>query len=130
MDILARRPANHRAPPCSRRGSAMMRLGAAFIAICMVLIAGSLGAILYLSAGLSGVEASVMAIAVLTTLAVYNAATTRVHDREAVSDQITDLSRGTADLARQVGEIGRRLEAAEAAALSAADKARAATAPL
>src|SRR5262249_5930009 len=45
--------------------SDMMRLGAAFVAICMVLIAGALGAILYLWAGLSGVEASVVAIAVL-----------------------------------------------------------------
>src|SRR5947209_4027842 len=32
----------------------MMRLGAAFIALCMVLIAGSLGAVLYLAAGMSG----------------------------------------------------------------------------
>jgi cyclic-di-GMP phosphodiesterase TipF (flagellum assembly factor) len=109
----------------------MMRLGAAFIAVCMVLIAGSLGAVLYLSAGLSGVEAAVGAIGVLIALVVYNAATTRGRDREATSDQIADLSRGTADLARQVGEIGRRLEAVESSAAAAADKAaRAAAAPL
>jgi cyclic-di-GMP phosphodiesterase TipF (flagellum assembly factor) len=109
----------------------MVRLGAAFIAICMVLIAGSLGAVLYLSAGFSGVEAAVAAIGVLIALVVYNAAATRVRDREVVSDQIADLSRGTADLARQVGEIGRRMEALESAAAGAADKAaRAAAAPL
>src|SRR5262245_282457 len=109
----------------------MMRLGAAFIAICMVLIAGSLGAILYFSAALSGVEASVVAIALLTVLVVYNGVAMRVHDNDTLGQQLADLSRGTADLARQVGDIGRRLEAAEAAGLAAADKgARAATAPL
>jgi cyclic-di-GMP phosphodiesterase TipF (flagellum assembly factor) len=109
----------------------MMRLGAAFIAICMVLIAGSLGAILYLSAGLSAVEASVVAIAVLMALVVYNGASMRVSDNDTLSQQIADLSRGTADLARQVGEIGRRLEAVEGAAFSATEKAaRAATAPM
>jgi cyclic-di-GMP phosphodiesterase, flagellum assembly factor TipF len=108
----------------------MMRLGAAFIAICMVLIAGSLGAVLYLSVGLSAMEASVLALSLLVTLIVYNTASTRVHDRDVVSQQIADLSRGTADLARQVGEVGRRLEVAEAAAQAAAERARNATAPL
>jgi cyclic-di-GMP phosphodiesterase TipF (flagellum assembly factor) len=112
----------------------MVRLGAAFIAVCMVLIAGSLGAVLYLSAGLSGLEAAVAAIGLLIGLMVYNAASTRGRDRAQVSDQIADLSRGTADLARQVGEIGRRMEVLESATASAAahaaERARAATAPL
>src|SRR5262249_39281405 len=107
-----------------------MRLGAAFIAVCMVLIAASLGAILYLSAGFSGTEASVVAIAILTVLAIYNTATTRRRDQDIVSRQIADLSRGTSDLARQVGDIGRRIEAAEVAASAAPERARAATAPL
>jgi cyclic-di-GMP phosphodiesterase, flagellum assembly factor TipF len=108
----------------------MMRLGAALIAVCMVLIAASLGAVLYLSASLSGVEAAVVAIAVLMALIVYNASATRVRDRADVSGQIADLSRGTADLARQVGEIGRRMGAVESAAGATLDKARAATEPL
>jgi cyclic-di-GMP phosphodiesterase TipF (flagellum assembly factor) len=108
----------------------MMRLGAALIAVCMVLIAASLGAVLYLSASLSGVEAAVVAIAVLMALIVYNASATRVRDRADVSDQIADLSRGTADLARQVGEIGRRIGAVEGAAAATLDKARAVTEPL
>jgi len=112
----------------------MVRLGAAFITVCIVLIAGSLGAVLYLSAGLSGLEAAIAAIGVLIGLMVYNSATTRVRERAQVSDQIADLSRGTADLARQVGEIGRRMEALESAtanaAANAAEKARAVTAPL
>ena len=47
-----------------------------------------------------------------------------------MDDRIADLSRGTADLARQVGEIGRRLEAAEAATAAAVDKAVAAAGPI
>jgi cyclic-di-GMP phosphodiesterase TipF (flagellum assembly factor) len=108
----------------------MLRLGAALIVICMALIAGSIGVTLYLTAGLSGVESSVVAIAVLTALVVYNAASARVRDQETVGDQLADLSRGTADLARQVAEIGRRMEATEAAAASAGDRARVAIAPL
>ena len=108
----------------------MMRLGAAFVAICMVLIAGSLAAILYLWAGLTGIEAVIVALAVLTAMVVYNFASTRIRDQELVSQQIADLSRGTAELASKVGEIGRRIEAAEAAVATAVEKTRGTTAPI
>jgi cyclic-di-GMP phosphodiesterase, flagellum assembly factor TipF len=108
----------------------MTRLGAAFIAICMVLIAGSLGVVLYLWVGLSAMEAAVLALSLLVTLIVYNTVATRGHDRDVLGQQIADLSRGTADLARQVGEIGRRMEAAEGNAHAAAERARTATAPI
>ena len=85
----------------------MVRLGAIFVAACMVLIAGSIGVVLNLSFGLGRMESAVVAIAALTGLALFNAVTTRANDRADFSDQIADLSRGTADLARQVGEIGR-----------------------
>ena len=107
-----------------------MRLGAIFIALCIVLIAGSLGAVLYLSVGLTATEASVVAIALLSALLVYNAASARVRDQDTVSQQIADLSRGTAELARQVGDLSRRLDTAEAAALSASERVRHATAPI
>ncbi len=108
----------------------MMRLGAIFIAICMVLIAGSCGAILYLAFGLSGSESTIVAVTVLTALAFYNAVSSRLRDRSDVGDQIADLSRGTGDLARQVAEVGRRLAAIEGQGSSAAETARAATAPI
>jgi len=108
----------------------MMRLGAAFVAVCMVLIAGSLAAILYLWVGLTGIEAAIAGLAVLTAMVVYNFASTRIRDHEVVSQQIADLSRGTADLASKVGEIGRRIEAAEMAVATAVEKTRAASAPL
>ena len=108
----------------------MVRLAAAFIAVCMAVIAASIGILLYLSAGLSGVESAVVAIAILTAFAVYNAAATRLRDRRDVSGQIADLSRGTADLARQVGELGRRVAAIEHGAAATGERARAAAEPL
>ena len=59
----------------------MARLGAIFIAVCMVLIAGSVGAVLYLYYGFLRVEAAVIAVAVLTGLALFNAVTSRARDR-------------------------------------------------
>ena len=91
----------------------MIRLGAIFVSVCVVLIAASLGAVAYLHFGLSGAEASVLALAALTALALYNTLTTRVRDRSDVGAQIADLSRGSADLAKQVAEMGRRVSAME-----------------
>jgi cyclic-di-GMP phosphodiesterase TipF (flagellum assembly factor) len=108
----------------------MARLQAVFIAVCMVLIAGSVGAVLYLYYGFLRIEAAVIAVAVLTGLALFNALTARARDRADVGDQIADLSRGTADLARQVADIGRRLAAVETDVARSSDNARAVADPL
>jgi cyclic-di-GMP phosphodiesterase TipF (flagellum assembly factor) len=79
----------------------------------MVLIAVCTGATLYLLAGLNAFESMIVAVAVLTGLAIYNAVTSRLRDRTDVGSQIADLSRGTGDLARQVAELGRRTAALE-----------------
>ena len=102
----------------------MLRLGAIFIVICMVLIAASLGAVLYLLVGLSGTESTIVALAALTALAIYNAVTARLRDRSDLGAQIADLSRGTADLARQVAELGRRTAALEGQGDRIADERR------
>jgi cyclic-di-GMP phosphodiesterase TipF (flagellum assembly factor) len=91
----------------------MQRLTAIFIAICVILIAASLGAIGYLVFRLSGVESAVVALAVMTALALYNTVSARLRDRDDIGEKIGDLSRGTADLARQVAEIGRKVNALE-----------------
>ena len=112
----------------------MLRLGAIFIAVCMVLIAASFGAVLYLMFGLSGSESAIAALVTLAGLAVYNAVTTRMRDRSDFGAHIADLSRGTADLARQVAEMSRRVSTLELrggkVSDDAADKIRAATAPV
>jgi cyclic-di-GMP phosphodiesterase, flagellum assembly factor TipF len=97
----------------------MVRISTIFIAICMVLVAASLGLTLYSVAGLSGSESAIVALTALTFLILYNAVSMRLRDRTDVGSQIADLSRGTADLARQVAEFGRRLAAVEGRLASA-----------
>src|ERR1700677_3772641 len=94
----------------------MIRISTIFIAICMVLVAASLGLVLYSVAGISGSESAIVA---LTFLILYNAVSMRLRDRTDVGSQIADLSRGTADLARQVAEFGRRLATVEGRVVSA-----------
>src|ERR1700754_1359024 len=91
----------------------MIRISTIFIAVCMVLVAASLGLVLYAMAGISGLESAIVALTALTFLILYNAVSMRLRDRTDVGGQITDLSRGTADLARQIAEFGRRLAAVE-----------------
>jgi cyclic-di-GMP phosphodiesterase, flagellum assembly factor TipF len=97
----------------------MIRISTIFIAICMVLVAASLGLLLYSVAGISGSESAIVALTALTFLILYNAVSMRLRDRSDVGGQIADLSRGTADLARQVAEFGRRLAAVEGRMVSA-----------
>jgi len=97
----------------------MIRISTIFIAICMVLVAASLGLVLHAVAGFSGSESAIVALTALTFLILYNAVSMRLRDRSDVGGQIADLSRGTADLARQVAEFGRRLAAVEGRVVSA-----------
>jgi cyclic-di-GMP phosphodiesterase, flagellum assembly factor TipF len=97
----------------------MIRISTIFIAICMVLVAASLGLVLHSFAGISGTESAIVALTALTFLILYNAVSMRLRDRSDVGGQIADLSRGTADLARQVAEFGRRLAAVEGRVVSA-----------
>jgi cyclic-di-GMP phosphodiesterase TipF (flagellum assembly factor) len=97
----------------------MIRISTIFIAICMVLVAASLGLVLHSVAGISGSESAIVALTALTVLILYNAVSMRLRDRSDVGSQIADLSRGTADLARQVAEFGRRLAAVEGRVVSA-----------
>jgi cyclic-di-GMP phosphodiesterase TipF (flagellum assembly factor) len=97
----------------------MIRISTIFIAVCMVLVAASLGLVLYAMAGISGTESALVALTALTFLILYNAVSMRLRDRTDVGGQIADLSRGTADLARQVAEFARRLAAIEGKVVSA-----------
>jgi cyclic-di-GMP phosphodiesterase TipF (flagellum assembly factor) len=90
-----------------------MRFGALFVAVCMTVIAVSAGAVGFFALGFSGPEAAVVAFAALTSLALYHAVSTRIDVRSQVGPQLGELSRGNADLARQLAEVGRRLAAVE-----------------
>jgi cyclic-di-GMP phosphodiesterase TipF (flagellum assembly factor) len=108
----------------------MVRISAIFIAVCMVLIAGSIGFVVYLRLGLTGAESFLIGLGVLTALAVYNAVAARSRDRAEVSDQIASISRSSADLARQLAEFGRQLGTVETKVDSVLDKALASAQPL
>ncbi|HEX4040578.1 MAG TPA: EAL domain-containing protein [Xanthobacteraceae bacterium] len=108
----------------------MVRVSAIFIAACMVLIAGSLGVVVYLRFGFTGAESALVALGVLTALAVYNAIAARKHDRQEASNQIAALARGSGDLARQLAEFGRRLSTVEGKVDTVIDRALATAQPL
>ncbi len=108
----------------------MAHLAAIFVAVCMVLITGSIGTVLYLYFGFTGAESAIVALTALTGLALYNMFSNRVRDRRNVGDQMDDMSRLAADLARQIAEIKRQLAATEAKVDTAVTRARAASDPL
>jgi cyclic-di-GMP phosphodiesterase TipF (flagellum assembly factor) len=108
----------------------MLRIGAIFIAVCMVLIATSVGAVLFLGFKLDPRTSAIVALAVLIGLALYNTITTRLQDRTLLGDQIADLSRGTADLSRQMAEMSRRVAAVETRLEATVSRQRGANDPL
>jgi cyclic-di-GMP phosphodiesterase TipF (flagellum assembly factor) len=108
----------------------MHRISAIFVAVCMVLIAGSLGAVLFLGLDVDARTSAIVALAALTGMALINAVGGRLRDRGDLGDQIADLSRGITELARQVAEISRRLSAVEGRIDQTADRTRGAPDPL
>ncbi len=108
----------------------MRRIGAIFIAVCMMLIAASIGAVLYLGFKIDASTSAIVSLAALTAMALFNSISNRLRDRGDLGDQIGDLSRGTADLARQVAELSRRLNAAELKIASPVNRGRGASDPL
>jgi cyclic-di-GMP phosphodiesterase TipF (flagellum assembly factor) len=108
-----------------------MRLSAIFVAVCMALIAGSAGALAYLMLGFEATTSAAVAAAVFAGIGLYNMRKGRGGGGPGSVDQrLADLSRGVAELARQVGEQGRRLAALEERAETAAQRTRAVTDPI
>ncbi len=112
------------------RTNGMRRVSAIFIAVCMVLIAASLGALLFLALKVDGRASAIVALAALIGMVLYNTSANRLRDRGDLGDQIADLSRGTADLSRQVAEITRRLNEMEGHVHKTVNRARGAVDPL
>jgi len=78
-----------------------MRLDLVFVSVCMVLIAGSAGAVAYSALGFGAAAAMLMAIAVLALLILYNLVSARVAARPPTQSQPGDLLRITTDVVRQ-----------------------------
>ncbi|HEV3158798.1 MAG TPA: EAL domain-containing protein [Xanthobacteraceae bacterium] len=107
----------------------MVRISAFLIAACMVLIAALLGAAVYARFGFTGAESALAGLGALTAFAVYYAVAARRHDRLESSNQLARLARGAGDLASQLGEFGRRLNAMESKLESAVERAVASSQP-
>jgi cyclic-di-GMP phosphodiesterase, flagellum assembly factor TipF len=108
----------------------MVRISAFLIAVCMVLIAAVLGAVVYARFGFTGAESALAGLGALTAFAVYYAVAARKHDRLETSNQLAKLARGSGDLASQLADFGRRLNAIEAKVETAVDRAVASSQPL
>ncbi len=108
----------------------MGRLNAFLIAFCMALIAAAAGIVSWLAFSFTGMEATVLGVAVMTALVLINSVTGRQRDRYDMGGQIADLSRATADIGRQVSELDRRIVGLEGEVAAAMDRTRAATEPL
>lgn len=108
----------------------MRRISAIFIAVCMVLVAASIGAVLFVAFKLDASSSAIVALAALVGMAIFNTVSNQLRDRGDLGDQIADLSRGTADLARQVGEIARRVNAMETRTEGNVNRARGAVDPI
>jgi cyclic-di-GMP phosphodiesterase, flagellum assembly factor TipF len=93
----------------------MFGKGFFFIAVCMALIAASVGAILHYAAGITAVEAAFAALALLFGLMTVEAVSARARDRLETNERIEGLARASADIAREIGEISHRLSKLEAA---------------
>jgi cyclic-di-GMP phosphodiesterase, flagellum assembly factor TipF len=107
-----------------------MRPGAIFVAICMVLIACSAGGVVYLGIVADPAAAIMVAVVVLTALGVYNTVATRQRAPNPALGPLADLSRVSADLARQIGELGRRQAALESQTQTLLEHQRAVVDPL
>jgi cyclic-di-GMP phosphodiesterase, flagellum assembly factor TipF len=104
-------------------------LGAIFLALFFVLCAGSLGGALHRFFAFDRLEATLVSVAAIAVLGLFQVLIARARDRAEFGDRVADLSRGAADLARQVAETGRRLASAEIEIARAAERTRAALEP-
>ena len=107
-----------------------MRLGAMFVAVCIILIAGSAGAVAYFAVGFDRIESVIVAAAVMTALGLYNVLSARLGVRTVAGSQLSSLSHSNADMARQIAELEQNLAALERRVATALDQTRAATDPL
>ncbi len=83
----------------------MQRLGAIFIAICMVVIAASVGAVFHFRFGLSISEAASIGFGVLLTLLLIHYQISRVRDRMVIDEQMDDLTRLKLSLTKEVQDV-------------------------
>src|SRR5215510_14995131 len=122
-----------------------MRLDTAFVCVCMVLIAGSAGAVGYSALGIGAGSAMLSAMAVLALLVLYNLLSARFAVRPAPANPPGDLTRLNIeaprqdamrqdgirqDMARQIAQVERGLATLERRVEGTIERTRAAAEPL
>jgi cyclic-di-GMP phosphodiesterase, flagellum assembly factor TipF len=91
----------------------MFGYGSLFVAACMALIAGSVGAVLHYAAQMTPVESSLIALAFLFALVTLEVSAARRRDRADFADRFEGLARAATEIAREVGELRHRVVALE-----------------
>ena len=91
----------------------MFGYGSLFVAACMALIAGSVGAVLHYAAQMTLVESSLIALAFLFALITLEVSAARRRDRADFADRFEGLARAATEIAREVGELRHRVVALE-----------------
>ncbi|MCC2111923.1 MAG: EAL domain-containing protein, partial [Hyphomicrobiales bacterium] len=94
----------------------MERLTATIIAICMVAIAGSFGAVIYRVAGMSVGEAAMAAFALLLVFILLESRKVRDRDRKTMFTRLDDMDRFLGTLSREVQHLETRFAALETGA--------------
>ena len=110
--------------------NSMRRISAIFIVVCMMLIAASIGAVLYLGFKIDAGTSAIVALAALTAMALFNCVSNRLRDRSDLGDQIGDLSRGTPILPARSPRFRAASMRSELKIASPVNRARAASDPL
>ncbi|MCC2113793.1 MAG: hypothetical protein KDJ16_17280, partial [Hyphomicrobiales bacterium] len=100
----------------------MNRVATAIIAVCMVLIAGAFGAVLYRVAGLSIGEAVAVALGMLLIFVLLENHKLRERDRLLLEGKIEDLNRFSGTLARETQHLEERVAVIETGAEHPTDK--------
>lgn len=95
----------------------MRGYGSLFLALCMMLIAASAGAVLHFVLALDPIEASLIALVLLFAMTTLEVTVARQRDRADLADRLEGLARTSSDIAREVGELRYRVIALEKAPL-------------
>jgi cyclic-di-GMP phosphodiesterase TipF (flagellum assembly factor) len=105
----------------------MFGYGSLFVAVCMALIAGSVGAVLHYAAQIPLVESGLIALSLLFALITLEVSAARRRDRADFADRFEGLAHAATEIAREVGELRHRVVTLEK---QPAPDTRAATDPL
>ncbi len=105
----------------------MSRTSTTFVAVCMLLIAGSAGALAFVTLRWGVGESGFVAVTLLLVMVIGFNASLRAREKATLDLRLGDLARLSTDMAGQIDDLSRRIERIEGSAI---EKAKAVAAPL